>query len=137
MTVIARIALDTSAYSHLRRGDPRVHDLLAKASVVGVPTIVLGELHAAFLRGTRAGDNQLLLSQLLDQRWVTLLPVDDAVALRYGDVHKRLRDSGTPISANDVWIAATCIVHGFTLLTFDRDFQRVAGLEHALLPPRS
>ncbi len=47
---MTRLVLDTSAYSHFKRGDPEAVDALAHASWVGVPVIVLGELRAGFAR---------------------------------------------------------------------------------------
>ena len=35
----------------------------------------------------------------------------------------------TPVPVNDIWIAAATLDCGGTLLTFDRDFERVAGLD--------
>jgi predicted nucleic acid-binding protein len=37
------------------------------------------------------------------------------------------------MSTNDVWIAATTLDCGGTLATFDRDFDRIAGLPLVLL----
>ena len=51
------VVLDTSAYSHLRRGHPKVQDIVAKAATVLLPTIVLGELEAAFQLGSRTKEN--------------------------------------------------------------------------------
>jgi tRNA(fMet)-specific endonuclease VapC len=48
-------------------------------------------------------------------------------------VYAALRRAGTPIPVNDMWIAATALDQGACLLTFDQDFQRVAGLDHVLL----
>ena len=41
---MSRICLDTSAYSHFRRGEPRVVEYLDRADWIGVPSIVVGEL---------------------------------------------------------------------------------------------
>ena len=52
-----RLVLDTSAYSHFKAGDECVLDLIAAAEVVLLPTIVLGELEAAFIQGRRELEN--------------------------------------------------------------------------------
>ena len=53
-----RIVLDTSAYSHFRANHSEVVERIASADVVYLPTIVLGELEAAFRMGRRVADNR-------------------------------------------------------------------------------
>ena len=47
------LVLDTSAYSGLRRGRSDIIKLIADADVVYIPAIVLGELEAGFILGSR------------------------------------------------------------------------------------
>lgn len=124
-----RIVLDTSAYSWLRTGHPEVLDHVARADVVWLPTIVLGELEAGFRMGTREEANQALLADFLSEPFVSILPVDRGVARRYGRIFSLLKEAGSPIPLNDVWIAATTFESGGALLTFDRHFGSVAGLD--------
>lgn len=133
--VSGRLVLDTSAYSHFRAGDERVLDLIAAAEVVLLPTIVLGELEAAFALGRRERENRELLAAFLAEPFVSILPVTPAVARRYGRVFADLRRAGTPIPTNDIWIAATTLDCGGHLLTFDGDFDAVAALDHTVLTP--
>ena len=129
----ARLALDTSAYSRFRSGDGRVLDLLAAAETVILPAIVLGELHGAFEFGARARANRLTLAEFLTEPFVSVAPVSADVARRYGKVYAALRRAGRPIPVNDMWIAATAMASGACLVTFDRDFTHVAGLDYLLL----
>jgi predicted nucleic acid-binding protein len=129
----ARIALDTSAYSRFRAGDSRVHDLLAAAEVVLMPATVLGELHGAFEFGSRAKENRVTLAEFLAEPFVKVIPTTADVARHYGRVYAALRKSGQPIPANDMWIAAATIDQGACLLTFDRDFEHVHGLDRVIL----
>jgi tRNA(fMet)-specific endonuclease VapC len=119
----ARLALDTSAYSRFRAGDTRVLDLIT----------VLGELYGAFEMGSRSRENRVALSEFLTEPFVRFLPVSADVARQYGRVYAGLRRAGTPIPANDMWIAAAAIDQGACLLTFDRDFEHVAGLDRIVL----
>ena len=65
----------------------------------------------------------------LFQRFQVLHP-DQDVAWRYGGLYRHLRRTGTPIGANDLWIAATALVHGLPLVTRNvREFQRVPELD--------
>jgi tRNA(fMet)-specific endonuclease VapC len=128
-----RLALDTSAYSRFRAGDERVHDLLAAAEIILIPAIVLGELYGAFELGSRSRENRVALSEFLNEPFVRVISVSADVARQYGRVYATLRRSGTPIPANDMWIAAAAIDQGACLLTFDRDFEHVAGLDRIVL----
>ena len=46
--LVARLVLDTSAYSHFRRGHEIVLDFMASAGIIFLSTTVLGELEAGF-----------------------------------------------------------------------------------------
>ena len=128
-----RLVLDTSAYSHLRTGDRRAVDLVAAAEVVLVPVTVLGELHGAFDLGSRARENRLALASFLAEAFVTVVSTTASVARHYARIYARLRRAGTPIPVNDIWIAAAAVDSGGCLVTFDRDFERVQGLDCIIL----
>lgn len=128
---MSRLCLDTSAYSHFRRGDPAVAQLLDRADWVGVPTVVLGELRIGFLLGGRRQENLARLEEFLSNPVVEVLPVDPSVAEVYAEITVVQRKAGRPIPANDLWIAATAARHGATVLTYDAHFgaiERVGAL---------
>jgi tRNA(fMet)-specific endonuclease VapC len=124
-----RLVVDTSAYSRLRGGDVRILDRVAAATLLLLPAIVLGELEAGFALGARAAENRRSLSELLAEPFVQVLPIDAAVASRYGALFAQLRRAGTPVPTNDIWIAAAAIDRGATVLTFDDHFRHVSGLD--------
>lgn len=130
---IDTLVLDTSAYSHLRTGHAEVLERIACAAVVLMPTIVLGELEAAFRRGTRYEQNKTTLEEFLDEPFVSVVPVTQDVSRIYGRLFAALRAQGTPIPINDVWIAACAVTARGCLLTFDRDFERIETLECIVL----
>jgi tRNA(fMet)-specific endonuclease VapC len=130
---IDRLVLDTSAYSRVRAGQTRALEVVAAAGVILLPAIVLGELEAGFAMGARATENRRLLAEFLAAPFVNVLEIGHSVARRYGETFALLRESGTPISTNDVWIAAATLDCGGTLVTFDNDFSRVPGLPMVLL----
>ena len=43
-------------------------------------------------------------------------------------VLNQLKRAGSPIPANDIWIAASAFQHGYKLLSDDRHFESVQGL---------
>lgn len=100
-----------------------------------MPVTVLGELEAAFEWGARARENRRALESYLEEPFVRILPATPAVARQYGRVFASLRRAGTPLPVNDIWIAAATLDCGGTLLTFDRDFERIPGLDHITLAP--
>jgi tRNA(fMet)-specific endonuclease VapC len=129
----AVVAVDTSAISQLWRGHAGIIDVLARPARLIVPAIVIGELEAGFHRGARRATNLTELDRFLARANVAVASVDRAVASRYGGVFDALRRAGTPIGSNDIWIAAICFVADARLATFDRDFEKVAGLDVLVL----
>ncbi|MGH3065337.1 MAG: PIN domain-containing protein [Gaiellaceae bacterium] len=127
------MVLDTSAYSQSRGNHHEVVARIASADLVYMPTIVLGELEAAFRSGTRSADNRLVLEAFLAEDFVEALPVTTDVARVYGSVFAELHEAGTPIPVNDIWIAAAAIDAGAHLVTFDSDFDRIDRLERSVL----
>ena len=58
-----------------------------------------------------------------------LLPVDLATARAHAQVWAELAAAGLMIGPHDLWLAATCIAHGLTMVTANvREFARVPGL---------
>lgn len=127
------LALDTSTYANLRRRHPVVLDWIAAAGKVDISTIVLGELDAGFRLGSRYDENVSTLAEFLREPFVRVRDVTPQVGRHYGEILAALRRAGTPLSVNDIWIAATAIEAGAHLVTFDRDFARIAGLSHSVL----
>lgn len=123
-----RVCLDTSAYSHFRRGDPIVVELVTAARQVLLPTVVLGELRVGFALGSQRAKNEQALKEFMSQEVVTVMDVTEETSAFYADVLVALRRAGTPIPSNDIWIAALAIQHSATLLSYDEDFKCVQRL---------
>jgi len=122
---VSRYCIDTSAYSQFKRGHQEVAKLLDTASYVGVPSIVIGELWVGFLGGAQPRKNELELQQFLTHRVVEEIPTDRDVARIYAEIVLALKEKGTPIPTNDIWIAATAARIGATVLTFDEHFRTI------------
>ena len=80
---------------------------------------------SAHLRGDAAVGAQIQASTRLHMP-VTVL--GKLYAERYGKVKARLAQLGSMIPENDLWIAATCLVHDLTLASRDAHFEAVEGL---------
>ena len=130
---MTRLCLDTSAYSNFRRGERRAVEHLDRATWVGVPGVVVGELCAGFLLGTRAEENFDALSKFLDHPVVDVLPITEEVARIYAEIFVDLRRRGRPLPTNDIWIAAAAARAGASVLTFDEHFQEIARVGSLVL----
>ena len=113
---------DTSAYSALGRGHSAIRDLVETADEVLFSSIVLGELHLGFRGGDRLEANLADLRAFLQLDHVRAVPVDVGTAEIYGRLARRLRQMGTPIPTNDIWIAAHAVQYEAGLVTTDRHF---------------
>lgn len=122
------VALDTNAYTDLLSGRLEVVNVVAAASHVYLPVIVLGELKAGFACGRREKENLRSLVRFLSSPKVDLLGVDSATAEHYAQLFFKLRQQGTPIPTNDLWIAALSIQHQLHLCTRDQHFDAIPQL---------
>ncbi|MBI3401117.1 MAG: PIN domain-containing protein [Acidobacteria bacterium] len=74
-----------------------------------------------------------MLDDFIAEPFVDVLDATPSVARHYGRVFSTLKRAGTPLPTNDIWIAAATIDCGGTLLTFDRDFERISGMDRMVL----
>ncbi len=114
-----RLALDTNRYSDLQRGESDVVAQLETADEIVLAFVVVAELRGGFLSGTRARENEALLRRFLAQENVVLLVPDEQTTHHYATLHRQLREQGTPIPQNDIWLAA--LVAQYDLLLYTRD----------------
>jgi tRNA(fMet)-specific endonuclease VapC len=77
---VARICLDTSAYSAFKRGDDGVREALARAERIVLPPIVLGELFGGVRTGGRETKNREELGRFLASPRVDVVTVDEETA---------------------------------------------------------
>lgn len=124
-----RVMLDTNAYAALLSGDVFVRDTLASATEILLPLFVVGELEAGFRGGSRRAENAAILQRFLNRAGVREVASGHETARIYGEVKDALRRAGTPIPANDLWIASSAIEQAATLITYDRHFTAVRRLK--------
>jgi tRNA(fMet)-specific endonuclease VapC len=91
-----------------------------------ISVITLGELHYGAQNSKWVAQNIARVNALTAQ--LMLVRCTKGTAEHYGVVKKKLLARARPISPNDMWIAATAIQHGLTLVTNDNDFKFVDGL---------
>lgn len=120
-----RLALDTNRYTDLCRGIPDVVSTLETAEEVHLPFIVLGELRAGFGAGRHRAYNERVLRQFLLKPGVGVLFADDLTTQQYGSIYRQLREQGTPIPTNDMWVAALVLQHDLALYARDHHFDHL------------
>lgn len=120
-----RLALDTNRYVDLCRGDAQVVDRVEQADTVFVPFVVVGELRAGFALGERPEANERVLRTFLSKPGVETLYAGDGTTRAYAALYRQLRQQGTPIPTNDLWIASLVVERGLALYSRDRHFKHL------------
>lgn len=121
--------LDTNVLSDIvRRPRGKIGKRILQVGTNSVATnvIVAGELRFGALKNVRPG-----LAARIEEvlGLVSILPLNENASRAYGEIRVELERLGTPISANDLWIAAHARAEGLTLVTAnEREFARVTGL---------
>jgi tRNA(fMet)-specific endonuclease VapC len=135
---VTRLLLDSSAYIAFKKRHPEVIEILPRAELIFVSPIVLGELRAGFLQGSKQDRNERELGLFLESPRVRVLVLDEETSGRYAAIRVALKKTGTPVAANDLWIAASAMQYGLPVLTSDRDFQKIPQImvRHFSAPTR-
>ena len=115
--------LDTNALSAFVDGDPAIGEVMRQQARASIPVIVLGEFRYGIAQSRhRVSYEQWLLVQLPH---FDVLPVTDETAIAYAALRVTLKKNGTPIPANDAWIAALALQHRLPVLSRDQHFDAV------------
>lgn len=122
-----RLCIDTNIYSAFKRGNSEVISLLEEADEVFIPAVVLGELYAGFFQGMNQQKNLVELNEFLNTPGIDIIEINNSIAERYGNIVKILRQQGTPIPTNDIWIASAAIEKNARLQSYDKHFESVPG----------
>lgn len=130
---LGAILLDTSAYSAFKRGHGEVIELIRSAGRILLPAAVVGELLAGFEFGGRRERNRAELDEFLAASRVAITPITRSTAERYAVIYRYLREKGTPVPTNDLWIAATAMEHRAVVLTTDGHFSLMPQVISILL----
>jgi tRNA(fMet)-specific endonuclease VapC len=129
-----KLILDTNGYAGFKMGNPEIVEYLTRANIIYISPIVLGELMFGFINGARFQQNMDELDQFLNHEAVEEIQIGKITADRYSRITAQLKRNGTPIPANDIWIAAQAMEHGAELVTMDRDFEKISGLVYRYFP---
>lgn len=127
-----KLILDTNAYVGFKLGNSEIVDYLIRADVIFVSPIVLGELIFGFRNGSRFTGNMEDLNLFLSHPAVETISISGITSDRYSRIALQLKQQGTPIPSNDIWIAAQTMESGAELVTMDNHFDKISGLVYRL-----
>jgi len=123
-----KILIDTNIYSHALRGNSDIVSTLRQVAQISICAISIGELLSGFKGGFREVENRRELGQFLDSPRVSIISVDEDTAEFYSTIITGLKQKGTPIPTNDIWIAAVAFQYGLQMYSLDKHFQFIEGL---------
>ena len=118
--------LDTNALSAWAEGLAAIETPLRSAGRLVVPSVVLGEYYFGIRQSSRRRRYEDWLTQYLPE--TEIATITSATADAYADIRLYLKQLGTPIPPNDVWIASLARQHTLEILSNDRHFDLVEGI---------
>jgi len=120
--------LDTTEAVYYLRGEPGVVEDFQSRKNEGLAASIISvaELYEGVFRSRNVEAAESAVRDFLDE--VAVLGIDEGIARVFGQERARLRQVGIRMSDLDLFIAATALYHGLTLLTSDKDFARVESL---------
>lgn len=122
------IFLDTNAYVSFKRGEASVLEIVQHAETLAISPIVLGELLSGFECGNRTKKNRDELQQFLQSSRIRIFSITLDTSNFYSQIYYSLKNKGTPIPTNDLWIAAQTLENGCVLCSHDKHFKAIEGL---------
>lgn len=118
--------LDTNALAAFVEGDRRLVSLLRAHEHLALPVIVLGEYRFGIAASRQREAYEAWLKSYLNR--FDVLSISAETADVYAALRVELKTAGTPIPANDAWIAALALQHRLPLASRDAHFDNVRGL---------
>lgn len=133
--------LDTNQCSQITNKNPQILyklTTLNQDDLLATSVIVCGELMYMAEKSTRKSENLLIVRSFLEN--ITTISIDRKVFDTYASIKTKIFDKFAPkdkkqrrkyklgnigFTDNDLWIAATGIAYNVTIISSDRDFQRM------------
>jgi tRNA(fMet)-specific endonuclease VapC len=125
--------LDTVVLSQYLRGRAGAMTIVQPLLPQSVTSILVYAEIVEYIRGLQNSTQWAIQLQRL-MRTVRPLRLTYAIGNQYADLRRVLRPQGQLIGDVDLFIAATTLVHGLTLVTADSDFLRIPNLLLQLVP---
>ena len=110
------------------RGKKYAVDIFRRNVLLLFSPVVVGELLAGFKRGKQEEKNKRQLEEFLSKERVLELSISSETSEFYAFILDQLKENGTPIPTNDIWIAASAMENGAAVATRDDHFSKIEGL---------
>ena len=118
--------LDTNALSAWAGGRTAIKTHLRSAERLVIPSVVLGEYYFGIRQSRHRSLYEAWLTRYLPL--TEIAAVTSATADAYAAIRLELKLSGSPIPANDIWVAALASQHTLAILSNDSHFDAVDGV---------
>ncbi len=129
MEVNHAILIDTNAYAEFFKGNETVKAILENCHEIHLCPIVEGELKYGFKNGKHLKKNLQEFEAFVQVNKVVRIPINETVSDHYSEIILELKKKGTPIPTNDAWICACAKANNLPVLTFDKHFGFIDGIQ--------
>ncbi len=129
------LVFDTSGLSRALGGDETVLEPISRPEfeTFVIPLAVEAELRYGFSLGSKSAHNLAVYEAFKHEFALEIAMPTTDTAIIYAELARWCRRHGVVLSHNDLWIAATTIEIGGSLLTFDKDFEALPQLRSVSL----
>jgi predicted nucleic acid-binding protein len=118
--------LDTSVVIAAELGRTIRAESLPRRGAISIVTIA--ELRAGILAAPDIASRDRRLNTLERISKMAVLPIEDAIARTWAGMRAHLAALGKQLTSNDSWIAATAATYEIPVVTQDRDFYALSGV---------
>jgi tRNA(fMet)-specific endonuclease VapC len=129
--VAVEIAIDANRYRDFVDGESGAVAMFRRTPKIYLPLVVVAELRAGFAAGRRRNENARIFEEFLHRPRVDLLLPTLETTRHYATLFQQLRNAGTPIPTNDLWIAALVLQFDMSLYSRDSHFDLIPQLPRA------
>lgn len=123
------LVIDTNVVSYqFRGGTPGLrYEELIGGRPSGITLLTLAEIHYGRSMKNWASGRQQRFDEFLSQ--YSVIPGTRSIAQLCGELRAQRRRIGRPLDVADAWLAATALWYDIPLVTHDRDYEFIAGLQ--------
>lgn len=90
--------------------------------------VVVAEIRMGGRLARDTGSAEREFREFVGASHMRILPIDEGTAECYCAILLDLRRRGKPVPTNDLWIAASAMQHGCTVVTLDRHFRGMSQI---------
>ena len=119
---------DTSVIIDLLDGDRTFEKELSSAERIVVTPSVIAEFMSGVSGAKRDKAKQTAFEAIVENPYVEVVVHDKETATYYASIYRYLKGQGAMVPLGDIWIAASAMQHGATILTKDRHYSAIPVL---------